>query len=98
MPRVSHDDPDRVLACRHCDHAGDIYQRTGNGNAHVGDPEAEFRCQKCGATFDEPVDRPAREWKPGAKNSEAGQNGSARTMAELSVDQFDAIVNGGEPT
>lgn len=70
MPRVTHEETDRVLACPDCDGAGDLYKRTGNGNAYVGDVEEPYRCQKCGATFSEPVDRPAKGVTGGAVTDE----------------------------
>lgn len=94
MPRVTHDDPDRVLACPDCDRAGNVYERAGNGNSHAGDPEAPFVCHACGATFETPRDRPAREWRPGGGTNEPGSNGIGRVMADMTVEEFDAIMAG----
>jgi DNA-directed RNA polymerase subunit RPC12/RpoP len=54
MPRVTDAPEGMVVACPECDAAGDVYRRTQTGNPYVGDPEAEYSCGKCSATFEEP--------------------------------------------
>lgn len=95
MARIRHDDEGMTYACPECDHAGDIYHRAGNGNAYAGDPDAPFVCHHCSATFTKPKEREARSWQREGGSS-AGQNGIGKIMAEMTVEEFDAIVNGGE--
>lgn len=69
MPRVTHDAEDKVLACPECDTAGDIYRRTHRGNAYVGNPDEEFSCGRCSASFSEPVERPTKPPSGGGRRS-----------------------------
>lgn len=49
-----------VLACPECDHAGDIHRRH-RSNTHTGDPDDPLACGQCGASFEEPVERPPKK-------------------------------------
>lgn len=73
MPRVTHDSDDMVLACPECDTAGDIYQRTHNGNAYVGDPDEEYSCGQCSASFGEPEERDRKPRAAGGSRSKLEQ-------------------------
>lgn len=91
MPRLNAPTETRVIACPECDSAGNVYERTGGGEAWAGDPDMPYHCQRCGATFEEYVER---DRKPQVSGSEAGQTGLGRIMAEMTVEEFDAIVHG----
>lgn len=54
-----------VVACPECDKAGDVYLRRGS-NTYIGDPDADYACGKCSATFDEYVERPVKPSGPRA--------------------------------
>jgi predicted RNA-binding Zn-ribbon protein involved in translation (DUF1610 family) len=53
MARYIHDADDRVYACPSCDAAGDVYRRTHATREY----DHEFKCHKCGAEFDDAVER-----------------------------------------
>lgn len=57
MPQVIHDDDDRVYACPECDSSAEVWKRTHSHKTF----EHDCICHKCGATFDDPVDREVKD-------------------------------------
>lgn len=70
-----------VWACPHCDNAGNIYERTGDYTKH----EHRFYCQSCGESFDERIEREAKQTGGGrvGPNSEIGRKLEAMDPDDL---------------
>lgn len=66
MPRLKHDRPGLTYACPACDRGGQLYERTGNGNA-TDHPERPFKCERCGVAVQYAIER--------AKKGSAGDKG-----------------------
>lgn len=49
-----------VEACRECDGTTNLYEREWKEGGVRVDPDERYRCGECGATFGEPIERPAR--------------------------------------
>ncbi|MBX0346600.1 hypothetical protein [Haloarcula pellucida] len=60
-----------VLACPDCDSTG-IRSMVQNGYGVDADHDHDYRCRHCGATFDEPVERPTKN-TPGRSGYLAGR-------------------------
>lgn len=59
-------DEDLVLACPHCDTAGQIYERIGADQLFVGDPDHKYACAECSQSFEEPNERPRKDHSGGS--------------------------------
>jgi len=94
MSRMTAEEDGQVIACPECDHAGGVYERTHNGNPHAGDPDADCHCHDCGATFDTPVKRESKDPNQTPPPSTAEHHGQGQVLADMSVEEFDRIVNG----
>lgn len=81
VPCLKSDKPDHTIACIHCDKGGDVYERTGNGYSHAGNPEDRYYCGKCGNSANE-VNERERYAKPGIPDSpnEAPTRGFAKKL------------------
>jgi hypothetical protein len=82
-------DGGRLEVCPSCD-AADIVRRLGGMTGPeptAGDVDAEFRCQRCGATFDEPTVREPHSGQPVAT--------SALTKQLAEADPDDLVTDGG---
>lgn len=57
---LKHPEKGMTYACPHCDRGGGMYHRKSKRNTHVGNPDDDYRCDKCGKTCNEPVERKHR--------------------------------------
>lgn len=75
-PYLTADKEGMTAACPECDEAGKIYRR--QGPRALDDPDAEYRCGDCGATFD--------QWN--TRESRRGNGGPAK-YGDLSPEDLD---------
>ena len=64
--RLTSEKKGHVIACPECDQAGEVIERRGD-NTHAGDPDKDYYCGKCKATFDDYVEREERIGGSGPK-------------------------------
>lgn len=62
--RVTHDDDGMAWACPECDSAGNLRERTGSPHGFMADGPERYACDDCGARFEVPVEREARNPLP----------------------------------
>jgi len=82
MPRLKHDRPGLTFACPACDRGGQLYERTGNGNA-TDHPDRPLRCENCGVAVFYAIERPMKNRSMGRQQTLADAQGPRRIVDKL---------------
>lgn len=82
MPRLRHDRPGLTYACPACDRGGQLYERTGNGNA-TDHPDRPFKCEHCGAAVRYAIERSKKGQSLGQQQTLDDAQGPKRMVDKL---------------
>jgi predicted RNA-binding Zn-ribbon protein involved in translation (DUF1610 family) len=86
VPRLTNPDGDEVAACPECDVAGGVWKRTHPYR----DYDKRFKCNKCGAEFDEVNRRPQKSTPTMTLNDDPAEDG-IEVPASLDADMKELI-------